>query len=642
MTLVDEGDYGIGLTIADHFAYTISCDGLRVFDIRDPQNPIIVNNYITESVQAIATARGHLYISGESSTLRIVNIHDSVNPVRAGSYVAPGMTVDVSARGHYIYTADHGTKWGNAETDGGIRILAETNARPLSVIGSSPSWRTNQIAIAERYAYLTWKNYWWHKYARELSGGIVVVDITRPQTPQPAGALTMVKTSDRSAPYPQAIAVIGTHAYVGVGRELHIIDVTNPANLTPTAHYETPETISAIAVASAASKRYAYVTSGAAGLRIIDVTEPQTPIEVASYSDRYAMSSVVVAAPPYAPNRRYAYLGSGDRLKILDVTNPAAPTLVGATEPLGVVINDVALQGPYLYLAAIDGLTVVTAANPATPVVVTTAALPAPALSVATQGNRVYVAAGDAGLFSFHHGGSITGRVAARHGRPMQGVTLALSNGMTIRPDETGFYAAPPLAAGTYTMLPTLPGYAFVPPAKTFTTADDVAQQDFTILPAPVTATLTPNAAVTVTITDTQDLTMKLDFPTGTVAQTATLTVTPTLAAGAPGMTFTGHAFELAITPAAALQAEPSFGIPVTVIINYSAADAALVSDMERLALFQWTAADGWVDAASACTPSSSYTRDPANRNISVAICQTGRYALLGPTNQIFVPIVRH
>ncbi|MCG8347608.1 MAG: hypothetical protein MI924_07485 [Chloroflexales bacterium] len=49
---------------------------------------------------------------------------------------------------------------------------------------------------------------------------------------------------------------------------------------------------------------------------------------------------------------------------------------------------------------------------------------------------------------------------------------------------------------------------------------------------------------------------------------------------------------------------------------------------------------NAWVDVATTCESMANYSRDVAANTISVAICQPGRYTLLGATNQVLVPII--
>ncbi|MEP7188926.1 MAG: hypothetical protein ABI901_07055, partial [Roseiflexaceae bacterium] len=79
------------------------------------------------------------------------------------------------------------------------------------------------------------------------------------------------------------------------------------------------------------------------------------------------------------------------------------------------------------------------------------------------------------------------------------------------------------------------------------------------------------------------------------------------------------------------------FSAPLTVTLSYSAGDARLISNPESLALWWWNGS-GWQDAAATCGQAASYSRDSTSKTISLAICRTGRFALFGPTKQIYLP----
>ncbi|MBI2874347.1 MAG: hypothetical protein HYY09_04620 [Firmicutes bacterium] len=96
---------------------------------------------------------------------------------------------------------------------------------------------------------------------------------------------------------------------------------------------------------------------------------------------------------------RYAYVGVGLRLAVLDVSDPAAPREVGVTEPFGWYVEDVAVAGNTAYVAAGGGgLALVDVADPARPVVVGRYDTPGYAEALAVTGRYVYVADGLAGL----------------------------------------------------------------------------------------------------------------------------------------------------------------------------------------------------------------------------------------------------
>lgn len=94
----------------------------------------------------------------------------------------------------------------------------------------------------------------------------------------------------------------------------------------------------------------------------------------------------------------YAYVGMGLRLLVLDVSNPAAPQEVGATEPLGGFLKDVAIEGNTAYVVDSAGLWVVDVSNPAHPNEVGFYSTPGYAEGVTVAGRYAYVADGWAGL----------------------------------------------------------------------------------------------------------------------------------------------------------------------------------------------------------------------------------------------------
>ena len=95
----------------------------------------------------------------------------------------------------------------------------------------------------------------------------------------------------------------------------------------------------------------------------------------------------------------YAYIGEGPRLTVLDISNPALPTVVGKTPLLPDVVRGVAVAGDYAYVADWDaGLRVVDVSDLAHPTEVGYYDTPGSAEDVAVAGGYAYVADEDAGL----------------------------------------------------------------------------------------------------------------------------------------------------------------------------------------------------------------------------------------------------
>jgi hypothetical protein len=228
----------------------------------------------------------------------------------------------------------------------------------------------------------------------------------------------------------------------------------------------------------------------------------------------------------------------------------------------------------------------------------------------------------------------LEGRVTDHNYQRFPGVSLALSNSEAALSDAEGNYAFPNLEFGSYAITPTLAGYAFSPPNRQVSLPHDWQGQNFVILPSPVSIELQPGISTTLVYTDVQGLPTSFTFPAGLVDATATAVVTPTLAEGFFGMRFAGHAFELAIQG----ETLDIYSQPVTVTIQYSALDTAVISDTTRLALYRW-GEGGWVEAGASC-PSQPIPVTPEPGVFQAAICQDGRYALLGPTRSVAIPVL--
>ncbi|HVZ76266.1 MAG TPA: immunoglobulin-like domain-containing protein [Candidatus Paceibacterota bacterium] len=134
------------------------------------------------------------------------------------------------------------------------------------------------------------------------------------------------------------------------------------------------------------SGNYAYVAAGS--VRIVDTTQPGASKVVGSYTGTTQAQSIVVSG-------KYAYVGDASAgLAILDVSNPASPTLVGSLNysTVGHPLS-IALSGRYLIVPDFDSgkVSVVDIANPAAPAVVGTYTTGGAPATVALSGKYAYI-----------------------------------------------------------------------------------------------------------------------------------------------------------------------------------------------------------------------------------------------------------
>jgi len=205
-------------------------------------------------------------------------------------------------------------------------------------------------------------------YVADGSVGLQVIDVSNPMAPVRVGGYdTGGDALD--------VAVAGGIAYVADGGGLEIIDVSIPAAPVRLGGYDAENSAQGIAVAG----NIAYLTDNISGLQIIDVSNPASPVWLGEYHSPdylYLPFKVTVADG-------IAYLAAGvicggieagldcGGLQIIDVSNPALPTLLGKyddsdTNDLG-VCNDVAIAGSTVYLSC-GVLSVIDVSNPNKPI----------------------------------------------------------------------------------------------------------------------------------------------------------------------------------------------------------------------------------------------------------------------------------
>ena len=182
------------------------------------------------------------------------------------------------------------------------------------------------------------------------------------------------------------VVVISNYAYVADGLSgLRIIDITNPQNPLEVGYYDTPGYAFSVAVAN----NYAYVADGLSGLRIIDITNPQNPSEIGYYDELWA-EDVAVAS-------NYAYVGTWNGLSIIDISNPQNPSQVTWFQNYS--YYGVAVTNNYAYIAAGDyGLRIIDISNPQNPLEVGNYIAPGFSKDIIVLNNYAYLANGECGL----------------------------------------------------------------------------------------------------------------------------------------------------------------------------------------------------------------------------------------------------
>lgn len=417
-----------------------------------------------------------------------------------------------------------------------------------------------------------------------------------------------------------------------VKADLSVIDVSNPSSIAIVGNLHIPETITTI------SLNYPYIYVATEGnslgkLYVVDVTQPSNPTILgwvalpSSAADLAIDGTRIYAATSYKG------------LQIIDVSNPTQPQILGAYMPDDLrTIEQVNTVHGIVYMLPWKNqqtgpIYVLDLSNIATPI--TLNQYPGSCLEI--QGNLFAICRNGISLF---YNAASSGQVRDSMGLPVSGTTISAVDGSGTKlatSGLTGGYhlptAAPALQASPAAGITAqLPGYTSWPSERSMQEAA-MGQAHFTLLAQPSTVTLTPAAGGIATFTDLNGATTTVTVAPATSPFTTSMHLTPTLGTDLHQLAFAGHAFELS------LDHPPQTQPFATLTLIYRPNEVRVVSDLSQLTVRYWDGTD-WQDASTTCTPASKYTRDPEASILSIPLCQPGRYALFGPTNRSFAPLV--
>ena len=230
-------------------------------------------------------------------------------------------------------------------------------------------------------------------WARATAPNPIPLDIAGPLPAQSAdGAVTQAVQLDLAGHLGGKngdVFVQGHYAYATFGRELAVLDVSDPAYPARVGSALLPGYSGGVYVAG----QYAYLSDYEGGfgddsLFVVDVSDPAHPVEIGRGQTTFGCNTAVYVLGDYA------YLVNDDiGLTILDVSDPAHPAEESWYESPGGA-RDLYVAGGYAYLADDEaGLAVVDVSNPLSPTLAAALPLPGTAHYIAGTGDRVYLTA---------------------------------------------------------------------------------------------------------------------------------------------------------------------------------------------------------------------------------------------------------
>ena len=351
-----------------------STGGLRLLDVTVPASPVDLGSYDLPGFARalkVAVAGNQAFVAYDPIGLHIVDVTDNHNLVNTAVYNPTGWVRTVAKDANFLYLA---------EAENGIRIL---HAADLSEVGFySEATSVYDLVIVGDYAYFV------------NGSGLSILDVSNTTAVTETGHLTTPGN-------PQRLQISGHYAYIAAGGladgGMRIIDVSSPAAPVEVGAFSDESGIGNIDYVRdlTISGTLAYLADSSNGLRIVDISNATNPSEVGSNAAGYIKNVEVFD--------QYAYAFDGQNLYVIDVSNPAAPNqVVSQTLTSDGSISNTSLANGYLYVTEEGGdLHMLDLANPVAPIEVFATAVAGYAWGVAVDNGAVYVAAAEAGLYTF-------------------------------------------------------------------------------------------------------------------------------------------------------------------------------------------------------------------------------------------------
>ena len=363
----------IGVAVSGGYAYVAAgFSGLVIVDIDPPESASVVKIIPAPVVaQGVDVSDGYAFVVSGVGGLHIIDIDPPESASVVKTVDMPAIADRVAVSGGYAYVADG---------LGGLQVVDIDPPDSASIVTTVPTPGLAQgVDVSGPYAYVA-----------DFDEGLQIVDIDPPES---ASIVKTVETLGDAV----GVAVSGGYAYVA-NRELglQVIDIDPPDSASVVKTVEMP-----CALDVTIEGGYAYVADMAAGLGVIDIDPPESASILANVDRSWSALDIEVSDG-------YAYVADmGSGLLILNVDPPESPSIVKIVDgmhPLGVAVSGgyafvVVGGGPDPYDLTEFCLQIIDIDPPESASIVKTVEISGGSMGVAASGGYAYVAAAGSGEF---------------------------------------------------------------------------------------------------------------------------------------------------------------------------------------------------------------------------------------------------
>ncbi|MCD4684171.1 MAG: hypothetical protein K8R86_12875, partial [Bacteroidales bacterium] len=321
-------------SISGNYLYSINYWQFRIWNFSDPQNPVL-ESYLpcpnNMMFYGISISNDFAYMAVGLSGMAIYNVENPSNPIQVSTVDFEGYSVHVCSEGNYVYCANE--EWG-------IRVIDVTDPNTPNIIGLITGLYATHVYDKDGLLHAT-------------SGASIrayyLIDVADPYNP-------FIYDMEYLGSEGSAIHNYEYYTYISFNDGFSIFNISNPYNINLINFLNTPDMSMDIVV----KEEIAYVLEYYDGLWILDVSQPDKPKEISSFSSEGYSSQL------YLYND-CIYIANSIGLYIINVEDPDMPYLECYYQTEKHVL-DVYVNDSIAYLAnSSDGLIMLDVSNPAIP-----------------------------------------------------------------------------------------------------------------------------------------------------------------------------------------------------------------------------------------------------------------------------------
>jgi hypothetical protein len=289
------GSAGQSVFVSGNYAYMVSGgsgDDFFVFDISDPENISLTGSLELGAIgYDVFVSGNYAYVatSHDNRELTVVDITTKSSPALAGS--GYDTTRGLDAYGVYVVgnTAYLARQNGRGDE---FYVLDVTDPLSISLLDSIGTNLLYDVYVAGNYAYLASTD-----NRRELD----VIDVSNPNNVSRAGSYNAPGNTDA-----RGVFISGTTAYLTTETgddDLYLLDISNPSNITLISSLELGG--DSYGVFTEGTLAFAGTANTSSEFQVIDISTPTNPSSYGSININGATNSVFVVGD-------YAYIANTD------------------------------------------------------------------------------------------------------------------------------------------------------------------------------------------------------------------------------------------------------------------------------------------------------------------------------------------